>query len=92
MQTDFLNSYLRHEVLSTLPEREVNLALLTGDVSQIAEKSPWILTDSNNHLGEWQETDALHHWQRTCPSQIISQSNLYLVMREILPNVVWETY
>ncbi|KII94950.1 hypothetical protein PLICRDRAFT_197034 [Plicaturopsis crispa FD-325 SS-3] len=72
-QGDYLNSYLREHVLSSLPQREVDLSQILG------EKDPqqWVLTDSLNSLGEWQKAEAFHHWK---------------VMRDVLPDFVWETY
>jgi hypothetical protein len=58
--TDFLNSYMRQLVLSSLAEREVDLTLLKGDFK---DRSEWILTDRKNELGKWQKKGALEHWK-----------------------------
>ena len=36
-----------------------------------------ILKDAANPLGEWQQKEAIHHWK---------------IMRDVLPDVFWETY
>ncbi|KAI0796915.1 S-adenosyl-L-methionine-dependent methyltransferase [Abortiporus biennis] len=76
IDSDYLNSFLRERVLSTFQNREVPLAKITGDVEE-KDKQKYILTDDNNPLVEWQQKDALHHWK---------------LMREVLPDVYWETY
>lgn len=60
----------------TLPEREVDLHRITGDIKE-SEMQKYVLTDVSNPLVEWQTKDALHHWK---------------VMREVLPDVFWETF
>ncbi|KAJ7167466.1 spermidine synthase [Mycena filopes] len=69
---DYLDSYLREHVLSTLPSREVPLGLLTG---QLEDK--FILTDAHNPLGKLQDALGHHHWT---------------LMRQVLPDIFWETY
>lgn len=49
-------------MLSALPEREVDVVLIKGNVTEAAE-ADWILTDSKNSLGEWQEAAAMDHWK-----------------------------
>jgi len=44
--------------------------------SQDTEEN-FVLTDMNNTLNKWQSEEALDHWK---------------IMREVLPDVVWETY
>jgi hypothetical protein len=63
--SDYLNSYLRERVLSSLPEREVDVVRITGDSSLIPgdDDAKWLLTDLRNPLGEWQKTEALGHWK-----------------------------
>jgi hypothetical protein len=79
VESDFLNSYLRQHILSSLPDREVDLVRITGDSSPVAkdENDKWLLTDLRNPLAEWQRDEALGHWK---------------VMREVLPDIFWETY
>ncbi|KAH7930722.1 S-adenosyl-L-methionine-dependent methyltransferase [Leucogyrophana mollusca] len=78
VKEDYLGSYLRHHVLSSLDKREVNIHQIRGSriwSSETEEK--FLLTDMNNKLNEWQRDEALDHWK---------------LMRELLPDVVWETY
>ncbi|KAJ7639081.1 spermidine synthase [Roridomyces roridus] len=72
LSADYLDSYLREFVLSSLAEREVDLRLLTGKLDD-----RFVLTDSHNPLGRIQDEFAHHHWW---------------LMRQVLPNVFWETY
>lgn len=76
MEADFLQSFLREKVLSTISEREVDLDAITKDLDETATKR-YILTDEKNPLVEWQDLEALHHWK---------------VMRDVLPDIYWETY
>ncbi|KAJ6515616.1 spermidine synthase [Mycena sanguinolenta] len=71
-RADYLDSYLREHVLSGLPEREVPLELLTGQLD-----SRFILTDTHNPLGKLQKAQGPHHWW---------------LMRQVLPDIFWETY
>ena len=73
---DYLQSYLRENVLSTIAAREVDLAALTKDM-EAKDMRKYTLTDNNNPLVDWQDLEALDHWK---------------LMREILPDVYWETY
>lgn len=41
------------------------------------EGNEWILHDGSNKLTMWEEETALEHWK---------------VMREVLPDIFWETY
>ncbi|CAL1701230.1 unnamed protein product [Somion occarium] len=75
-EEDYLTSYLRERVLSTLPEHEVAFDMIMGDTN-VVDESKYVLTDSNNPLIGWQQVDALHHW---------------VLMRQVLPDVFWETY
>ncbi|KAG1752575.1 uncharacterized protein EDB91DRAFT_1103330 [Suillus paluster] len=78
VEDDYLHSYLRRHVLSSLDKREI-------DHTQIRDSSIWsvdtdekfVLTDAHNMLNKWQEGEAFEHWK---------------LMREIVPDVVWETY
>ncbi|EGO27683.1 hypothetical protein SERLADRAFT_367251 [Serpula lacrymans var. lacrymans S7.9] len=76
VEGDFLNSYMRRHILSSLPEREVNLTQITGSLAPASEDL-YVLTDKRNMLDEWQHDEALEHWK---------------LMREVLPDIVWETY
>ncbi|KZP20218.1 S-adenosyl-L-methionine-dependent methyltransferase [Athelia psychrophila] len=76
--SDFLNSYMRQAVLTTLARREVPLALLIGNATEaVGWEAEWVLTEANNQLGAWQKPEALKHWK---------------LMRTVLPDVFWETY
>ena len=78
VKEDFLNSYLRSQLLSTLSEREVSGQFITQgmDLSEQA-KSKYILNDEKNKLVDWQDKEALKHWE---------------LMRKVLPDAYWETY
>lgn len=41
------------------------------------EGNEWILHDGSNQLTKWEEETALEHWK---------------VMRQVLPDIFWETY
>ncbi|KAJ7498664.1 spermidine synthase [Mycena latifolia] len=71
-RADYLDSYLREHVLSTLPRREVDFELLTGQL-----EDNFILTDDHNPLGKLQDALGHHHWS---------------LMRQVLPDIFWETY
>ncbi|KAJ3552199.1 hypothetical protein NM688_g4274 [Phlebia brevispora] len=73
---DYLGSYLRETVLSTLPAHEIDLGVVTRDL-EADQLKRYTLTDNRNPLEDWQNLDALLHWK---------------LMREILPDVYWETY
>ncbi|KAH7916296.1 S-adenosyl-L-methionine-dependent methyltransferase [Hygrophoropsis aurantiaca] len=78
VKDDYLNSYLRRHILSSLPEREVALHQIRGSRLWSGEtEERFLLTDANNKLNEWQRDEALDHWK---------------LMRELLPATVWETY
>ncbi|KAF7352559.1 Spermidine synthase [Mycena venus] len=72
LRSDYLDSYLREHVLSTLPKREVALELLTGQ-----PEDRFILTDTHNPLGKLQDAQGHHHWS---------------LMRQVLPDIFWETH
>ncbi|CCM04878.1 uncharacterized protein FIBRA_07072 [Fibroporia radiculosa] len=74
--SDYLGSLQRRQIFSTLSQREIDLAPVRDGVSE-KQRSQYILTDASNSLGKWQETEALHHWS---------------IMREVLPDTIWETY
>ncbi|EPQ59134.1 hypothetical protein GLOTRDRAFT_54861 [Gloeophyllum trabeum ATCC 11539] len=56
--------------------REVDLSLVTEGLGA-EEEAQYVLTDKKNKLAKWQEESALEHWK---------------VMREVLPDIFWETY
>lgn len=78
IEDDYLNSHLRHFVLSSLEKREIPISKIrnTRVRSKEAEET-FVLTDKNNKLDEWQRDDALEHWK---------------IMRKVLPDVIWETF
>lgn len=41
------------------------------------KRHEWILYDGTNKLEKWEERTALEHWK---------------VMRDVLPDIFWETY
>lgn len=78
VEDDFLQSFLRSKLLTTLTEREVSGQFITQgmDLGEDAKKK-YILIDEKNPLGDWQNKEALNHWK---------------VIRHVIPDVVWETY
>ncbi|KIJ31255.1 hypothetical protein M422DRAFT_186191 [Sphaerobolus stellatus SS14] len=75
---DHLGSYLRKHVLNGLPKRGLEASKVLGDPELLASGTEkWILRDSNNRLAEWEAADAVEHWA---------------VMRDVLPDIFWETY
>jgi len=75
-EPDYLDSHLRQHVLSSLSQREIDMVHVKGDMLE-GEEEKWILTDMRNPLGHWQKAEALEHWK---------------VMREVLPDIFWETF
>lgn len=61
--------------------------------SKEAEET-FVLTDKNNKLDEWQRDDALEHWKSGFSSFHTSPHAVdrTLVMRKVLPDVIWETF
>ncbi|TDL16118.1 S-adenosyl-L-methionine-dependent methyltransferase [Rickenella mellea] len=74
---DYHRSYLREHVLSSLPQREVDLAMILGPTVVTGKEKDYILTDEKNPLNAWQASSAVEHWK---------------LMRGVLPDVFWETY
>ncbi|TFY60680.1 hypothetical protein EVJ58_g4995 [Rhodofomes roseus] len=78
---DFLGSPQRANVLSSLTRREVDLQAVRDAVEALEEKKreEYYLTDAKvaGTIARWQEKDALDHWR---------------IMRNVLPDVFWETY
>lgn len=93
MDADYLNSYLRFYLLSSLDKREVSISQLKGNNvwSQDAEEN-FVLTDMNNTLNAWQSEEALNHWKSKSALIVCWRQLIGAVMREILPDIVWETY
>ncbi|GLB34029.1 putative spermine spermidine synthase [Lyophyllum shimeji] len=75
-RSDWLGSPLRRHVLNSLATREVKLDLIR-DPSDDEGNSKYILTDDHNPLGRFQDEQSLHHWR---------------LMRQVLPDIHWETY
>ncbi|KAI0082391.1 hypothetical protein K474DRAFT_1611352 [Panus rudis PR-1116 ss-1] len=73
---DFLASFLRERMLSTLLDREIPIARVANNLSE-SDIPKYVLKDDANPLVDWQQREALHHWG---------------VMREVLPDIHWETY
>ncbi len=76
-ESDFLDSFLRERVLSTLQDREVALGKIIDTGVSEKEKGKYVLTDQHNPLVRWQQEEALQHWG---------------LMRKVLPHAFWETY
>ncbi|EKM59323.1 uncharacterized protein PHACADRAFT_249744 [Phanerochaete carnosa HHB-10118-sp] len=79
VEADFLRSFLRSRILSTISEREVSGDLIVGglDLADKDVKEKYILTDEKSSLTDWQDVEALRHWR---------------LMRDVLSDVYWETY
>ncbi|KDQ20086.1 hypothetical protein BOTBODRAFT_27508 [Botryobasidium botryosum FD-172 SS1] len=60
-ESDYLGSYMRQILLSSLPRREIDIKMIRGDESPADEK--WILSDTHNPLEEWQRASAMEHWK-----------------------------
>ena len=73
---DYRGSHLRKHVFSNLPERESDISAVGVDLAP-EKRERLILKDAANPLGEWQQKEAIHHWK---------------IMRDVLPDVFWETY
>lgn len=80
MPADYHGSYLRRHVLSGLPKRQLDLDHLLGsdkDPKILEDEDKWILRDGYNPLAQWEQADSVEHWS---------------VMRDVLPDIFWETY
>ncbi|KAF9268195.1 S-adenosyl-L-methionine-dependent methyltransferase [Marasmius fiardii PR-910] len=78
--TDYLGSHLRKHMMTTLKGREVDLDILRKSMERIEQeegRETKILTKAHNPLGRMQNEQAAKHWT---------------VMREVLPDVHWETF
>ncbi|OCH94347.1 hypothetical protein OBBRIDRAFT_770124 [Obba rivulosa] len=75
-RSDYLGSPLRQRILSTLPKREYRLDKILSEIPH-DKRNQYILTDDKNPLTGLQEKESLHHWS---------------IMRQVLPDVFWETY
>ncbi|RDX53922.1 hypothetical protein OH76DRAFT_1399093 [Lentinus brumalis] len=75
-QSDFLGSYLRRHVLTSLSEHEGDISTIGDDIPE-DKREQYILKDMVNPLADWQQKEAIKHWK---------------IMRGVLPDVVWETY
>jgi len=75
-ESDYLASYMRQILLSSLPQREIDIKMIRGDeLPEDGEK--WILSDTHNPLEEWQRASAMEHWK---------------IMRGVLADEAWEAY
>jgi hypothetical protein len=95
VQADYLNSWLREMVFTSLAEREVDLGLMLSVIPP-EEHDKWVLTILQNGLETAQKEQALEHWKGmyTCRNimKVRKLMMVFLVMRDVLPDVVWETY
>ena len=76
VEAEYLGSYLRENVLSSHPAHEIDLSIVARDLDD-SQFRKYTLTDDSSKLDDWQDKEALHHWK---------------LMREVLPDVYWETY
>ncbi|KAI6135041.1 hypothetical protein EDD17DRAFT_513507 [Pisolithus thermaeus] len=78
VEGDYLHSYLRRHVLSSLERREIPISVLRKpSVLSAKAKDVFLLTDTDNKLNEWQRAAAAEHWR---------------IMRKVMPDTVWETF
>lgn len=64
-EEDYLGSYLRRHVFQHLPQRELGFDVILGLANEDYDpEAKTLLTDDSNPLSEWQDKDAVHHWQR----------------------------
>ncbi|PCH41195.1 spermidine synthase [Wolfiporia cocos MD-104 SS10] len=76
VDADYLGSTQRRRVLAHLSEREFDVDYVRNSITD-ARKEQYILMDAKNPLDKWQQKEALDHWG---------------IMRQVLPDVFWETY
>jgi hypothetical protein len=70
VEKDFLGSFLRQHILTTMDRREVAFAQIRGNSTAPAGKplpgiegeEQWVLKDGDERLGEWQKATGLEHW------------------------------
>ena len=67
VEKDFMESWLRYDVLGQLMDNEVTGKEIVGDVSE-EEVTKWVLTDRDNKLGAYQHQSAIEHWKCGCES------------------------
>lgn len=95
-ESDYLQSWLRKMILSTIMEREVTQARITGLSEEKARMGKaWVLTDNNNRLDDWQHDTAIEHWsgEPHLFNRNDHRINLFhAVMRQVMPYNVWEIY
>jgi hypothetical protein len=78
LPADYLNSPLREHILSSLAQRELNLRLITANISdEEGGEDKWIISDSHNPLREWGRESALEHWKCTNLSHLFGASALW---------------
>ncbi|CEL52703.1 hypothetical protein RSOLAG1IB_05909 [Rhizoctonia solani AG-1 IB] len=85
VEKDFLGSFLRQHILTTMDRREVAFAQIRGNSTAPAGKplpgiegeEQWVLKDGDERLGEWQKATGLEHWT---------------VMRHVMTHDIWESY
>ncbi|KAH7334831.1 S-adenosyl-L-methionine-dependent methyltransferase [Rhizoctonia solani] len=85
VEKDFLGSFLRQHILTTMDSREVAFADIRGNATapvgkplpNIEGEAQWILKDGDERLGEWQQATGLEHWA---------------VMRHVMRDEIWEAY
>ncbi|CUA67077.1 hypothetical protein RSOLAG22IIIB_02998 [Rhizoctonia solani] len=84
-EKDFLGSFLRQHILTTMDRREVAFADIRGNATapvgkplpDVQGEAQWILKDGDERLGEWQKATGLEHWT---------------VMRHVMSDDIWESF
>jgi hypothetical protein len=101
---DYFGSYLRKHVFQQLPRRELTIDVIFDRANEDKDsEGKVLLTDDDNPLPKWQDEDAPHHWQcefthsgSPCPfyflERLVSNYLILAVMKEVLPDIYWETF
>ncbi|QRW25411.1 spermine/spermidine synthase [Rhizoctonia solani] len=85
VEKDFLGSFLRQHILTTMDRREVTFDHIRGNATapvgkplpNVEGEARWVLKDGDQRLGEWQKATGLEHWK---------------VMRHVMADEIWESY
>lgn len=59
---DYLASFTRQYLLSSFPQREVDIQLIQGEEYKSKKDEEWVLYDARNPLEEWQRASGVEYW------------------------------
>ena len=84
-------------MFTTLKDREVDLDVLRNTTDRIKTqegRETKVLSSSYNPLGKMQDAQATKHWTSKLPitSSPPTPIDPFTVMREVLPDIFWETF